>query len=139
MIFSEGYGSSPVCSPSRAGLLTGINQVSFGYMEVTGIGDGKDFKLWPGGGREWDWHETNTQHVPGIQPTDVMELIEHGCQTIVLSKGMWQRLQTCPETLSFLEQRHITVHIAETTEAVEIYNRLAAEGKPVGGLFHSTC
>jgi len=29
--FSEGYVSSAVCSPSRAGLLTGINQVSFGY------------------------------------------------------------------------------------------------------------
>ncbi len=29
--FSEGYVSSAVCSPSRAGLLTGINQVEFGH------------------------------------------------------------------------------------------------------------
>ncbi len=31
VVFSEGYVSAPVCSPSRAGLLTGRNQPRFGY------------------------------------------------------------------------------------------------------------
>ena len=29
-----------------------INHLSWGRMEVDGVGIGKDFKLWPGGGRE---------------------------------------------------------------------------------------
>ena len=38
-----------------------------------------------------------------------------------------------------LEKRGIRVIVAETKEAVEIYNGLVADGEAVGGLFHSTC
>lgn len=31
VIFTDGYVSAPVCAPSRAGLITGRNQVNFGY------------------------------------------------------------------------------------------------------------
>lgn len=116
-----------------------IARISWGRMEIAGVGAGKDFKLWPGGGREWDWRETGTRHVPGIQPADIEELIEHGSETVVLSRGMLLMLRTCPETLALLERRRIPVQVAETKAAAEIYNRLAAAGEPVGGLFHSTC
>jgi hypothetical protein len=52
-----------------------ILAVRWGRMGVEGIGAGKDFKLYPGGGREWDWNETGTRHSPGIQPADVEELL----------------------------------------------------------------
>jgi hypothetical protein len=115
-----------------------ITHISWGRIEVETLGVGKDFKLYPGGGREWDWSETGTRHVPGIQPADVDELIEHGCRVVVLSRGMDLVLQTGPETLEHLQRRGITVHVEETRRAVELYNRLAAD-QPVGGLFHSTC
>jgi hypothetical protein len=115
-----------------------IIHISWGKMKVEGIGDGKDFKLYPGGGREWDWNETGTRHVPGIQPADVMELIDRGSEVIVLTRGMQLVLQTCPETLELLHDRGISVYIEETRAAVELYNRLA-EDQAVGGLFHSTC
>jgi hypothetical protein len=108
-------------------------------MEVEGVGAGEDFKLWPGGGRQWDWRETGTHHVPGIQPSDIEELLNNGSQTIVLSRGMWLALQTSKETLDFLNKKNITVHIAETRAASGIYNDLASDGAAVGGLFHSTC
>jgi hypothetical protein len=115
-----------------------IVQVSWGRMEVEGLGAGKDFKLYPGGGRAWDWTETGTSHSPGIQPADVEELVARGAATIVLSRGMNKRLRVHPDTRRYLEERSITVHVAETREAVRIYNDLA-DGTLVGGLFHSTC
>jgi hypothetical protein len=115
-----------------------IARVSWGRMEVEGLGAGKDFKLYPGGGRAWDWAETGTRHSPGIQPADVEELVARGATTVVLSRGMNQRLQVCPDTRRYLEERSIAVHVAETREAIKIYNDLAG-GTLVAGLFHSTC
>ena len=116
-----------------------IVHLSWGRIDIEGIGSGKDFKLWPGGGREWDWRETGTHHVPGIQPADVEDLIENGCRTVVLSRGKLLKLQTCPETLDLLRSKGIKIHVAETEKAAELYNELAENDEAVGGLFHSTC
>lgn len=116
-----------------------ILSLSWGAMKIEGVGAGKDFKLWPGGGRKWDWSETGTCHTPGIQPEDVHELIQNGCEEIILSRGMLRRLQTCPETLELLREKGIEAHVAETREAADTYNELAERGVAVGGLFHSTC
>lgn len=115
-----------------------ISHISWGRIEVEGVGVGKDFKVYPGGGRKWDWSETGTQHDPGIQPADVEELIKNGASVVVLSRGMNLRLQTSRETIQLLEQRGISVHVKETKEAVDLYNKLA-ETQAVGGLFHTTC
>ncbi len=115
-----------------------IAAISWGRMEVEGLGAGKDFKLYPGGGRAWDWAETGTRHSPGIQPADVEELVARGATTVVLSQGMDKRLHVHPDTCRYLEERSITVHVAETREAVRIYNELTGRAL-VAGLFHSTC
>jgi len=116
-----------------------ITEIEWGRMKAGDLPAAKDMKLWPGGGREWDWNETGMRHSPGIQPVDVEELLEHGAKTVVLSRGMLKRLKTMPETVRRLEERSVEVHRAETKEAVRLYNDLAREGVRVGGLFHSTC
>ena len=98
----------------------------------------KDAKILPGGAREWDWRETGTRHVPGIQPADVQELIEHGARAVMLSKGIWRRLQVRSETLDVLANNGNHVEVLQTEDAVERFN-LLREDMPVGGLFHSTC
>jgi hypothetical protein len=90
------------------------------------------------GRRAWDWNETNTRHVPGIQPADVEELLAKGSKIVVLSRGMQLALQTCPETLQMLRDKRILWYIEETRKAAELYNNLA-ERELVGGLFHSMC
>ena len=120
------------CSPR-------INHVSWGRLEVEDKSEPyKDAKLFPGGSREWNWRETGTNHMPGIQPSDVEELIDHGAAVVVLSRGMKECLEIPRETLEFLEQKQIKTHVLPTAEAAALYNKLA-ETEAVGGLFHTTC
>jgi hypothetical protein len=116
-----------------------ITHLAWGEIEADGLARARDIKLWPGGGREWDWGETGTHHVPGIQVADVLELLEHGTRTVVLTRGMQLVLRTCPETLEYLRTAGVQFHVAETNKAARLYNELTAQGEPVGGLFHSTC
>ena len=116
-----------------------ITDVSWGKLEVEGKAEPyKDAKLFPGGSCEWNWRETGTRHKPGIQIADVQELLEHGAKIVVLSRGMAECLHVPSETLEFLEQRQITVHVLPTQYAVSLYNKLA-QSEAVGGLFHTTC
>jgi hypothetical protein len=73
-----------------------IARLSWGQIGVEGHPPFRDAKVFPGGARAWDWQETGTRHVPGIQPADVQELVEHGAMTIVLSKGHCQTNLTGP-------------------------------------------
>jgi hypothetical protein len=116
-----------------------ITHVSWGRLEVEGRAEPyKDAKLFPGGSRECNWRETGTTHKPGIQISDVQELLDHGATVVVLSRGMAECLQVPRETVDFLEQRQIAVHVLPTREAAALYNKLA-ENELVGGVFHTTC
>ncbi|MFF3012740.1 Mth938-like domain-containing protein [Streptomyces sp. NPDC057939] len=115
-----------------------ITALEWGRMEIDGQATGKDFVLYPGGGHPWDWAENGTRHDPGIQPGDVRELLDRGAEVLVLGLGMHRRLKVAPETLELLRAAGVEAHLAETSEAVALYNTLAATRR-VGGLFHSTC
>lgn len=115
-----------------------ITHLSWGRLEIETGQTFKDAKLFPGGAREWDWNETGTHHIPGIQLADVEELLLAGATVVVLSMGIHRDLQTPPETLQALKQQGIIVHVLQTERAVKKYNQLCGI-ELVGGLFHSTC
>lgn len=116
-----------------------ILAAGWGKMEIEAIGAGKDFKLWPGGGRAWNWGETGTDHSTGIQANDVDELVENGCTIVVLTKGIFSRLKVPPEVVSYLAQRGIEPVVTDTNRGVSVYNGFVEKNIAVGGLFHSTC
>lgn len=115
-----------------------INSIKWGNILIDGNNKYKDAKLYPGGSRTWDWNETGTHHSPGIQPADVEELLDHGAEVIVLSKGFNERLQTSRETEQYLSSKNIPYHILQTENAVQKYNELRKDHS-VGALIHSTC
>lgn len=116
-----------------------ITHFEWGVTQVEGYPTAfKDVKLFPGGARAWDWSETGTRHIPGIQPADVQELLDHGAEIVILTKGVHQRLQTCPATLELLTAQNVEVEVLQTEQAVERYNVLCAT-QAVGALIHSTC
>lgn len=133
---------SPLYSTCEPGMeCARISSISWGQIAIdsNSISKAKDCKLYPGGGREWDWRETGTRHQPGVQQGDVEECVKAGAVEIVLSRGMDLKLGVPDDTVRWLENQGIKVHVAETRQAVEIYNRLVGDGVKVGGCFHSTC
>ena len=115
-----------------------ITKVSWGKIEIENYKIFKDVKLFPGGCRAWNWRETGTNHSPGIQYSDVTELMENGAKEVVLSRGVVGRLKVDPKTLKKLESDNIIVHMEKTREAIKIYNKLR-KTKQVGALIHTTC
>jgi hypothetical protein len=66
---------------------------TWGELDIEGSGKHGDAKLWPGGARERDWTETVTHHHPGIQPSDLEELLTHDPEVVVLSRGRELKLE----------------------------------------------
>ncbi|MCJ7801190.1 MAG: MTH938/NDUFAF3 family protein [Candidatus Marinimicrobia bacterium] len=115
-----------------------ITKLSWGKIEIGGKQEFKDVKLFPGGCREWNWQETGTEHSPGIQYSDVQELIENGAKVIVLSRGVLGRLKTKKGLVKKLESAGLTIHILKTKEAIKLYNEIY-KSELVGALIHTTC
>jgi hypothetical protein len=99
----------------------------------------KDAKLWPGGSRAWDWTETGTDHDAGIQPADVRELLDHGAEYVLLSRGREGRLRVHPDTETLLNNIDVAHEILLTDEAISRYQALREDGTAVGALIHTTC
>lgn len=115
-----------------------VERLEWGSVH-TQVGVFRDSKLWPGGGRGWDWNETGTHHSPGVQADDVIELFDRGVQIVVIGCGQQQRLRVTDSAIELIADRGAEAVVLESSKAVERYNSLADDGAAVGALIHSTC
>ncbi|MFJ3974345.1 MTH938/NDUFAF3 family protein [Streptomyces sp. NPDC090021] len=132
-------GPSAGARPPDAGRSPRISRMERGLMEAEGPAPGKDLVLYPGGGHPWDRAVHGTRHSTGVRPGDVRELLQRRATVAVLSLGMDECLTIAPPSRELLRQAGAEVHVKETRAAAALHNTLAAAGRPVGGVFHSTC
>lgn len=115
-----------------------ITKLAWGKIEIDGNKVFKDVKLFPGGCREWNWQETGTNHSPGIQYSDIQELLDNSVKVVILSKGVLGRLKVQKGVVEMLKSAGIKVYVLKTREAVKLYNELS-KSKKAGALIHTTC
>ena len=88
-------------------------------------------------------HGTGTRPARNIDQAfsaaDLVELLGYRPEVVVLSRGRQRRLETTAAALSLLEDHDVAVVREETSVAIEEYSHLAAEGRRVAALFHTTC
>lgn len=99
----------------------------------------RDCKIRPYGASEWRWEETGNHHVPGIQPADIRDILADHPDVMILTRGILLRLKICPEAEELLNMSGVERYFTETRRAVRLYNRLADQGKRIGGVFRTTC
>jgi len=117
-----------------------IVNCDWGKIQIEGHGTmSQDVKLFPGGASVWDWGKSSMRHKSGIRTKDVLELLEHGAKVIILATGYHERVKVQEETITFLKEHQVQVHIVKNDLAVIMYNNLAEQGRPVGALIHSCC
>jgi len=119
-----------------------VTNLSWGVIKVKHSGETlsfKDAKLYPGQATAWDWGITGTHHNPGIQYEDIREILDSGVDHIILSKGQYGNLGITNGLTEQIAQENVAVHVAETEEAVELYESLRKQGVNVGIIIHSTC
>ena len=112
-----------------------IDHVEEGDIELVNGKHFKDAVLFPGGSHSWDCSSIGQD--AEISVDEVMELLEHNADILVLSESKDGKIPVSLDTVKMLMNKGVTVYIRKTEKAVRIYNKLARRHKHVGAMIHS--
>jgi hypothetical protein len=114
-----------------------INSFGWDTIEVDGIFY-RDVKIYPDRAETWDWLKTDTRHDPGIRAQDVQDLLDRGCDFIILSSGPNRKLSVDFDTYKLLLKYNVDFLVTDTALAVDRYREEIKEGQYlVGALLHT--
>lgn len=91
-----------------------ITSISWGKVVLETGEEFKDVMLAPSLAKEWDWAVSGTNHLKGIQISDIDFLLKHGIDGIVLSRGMHLKLNISAETLSYVTNKLTLIIVDES-------------------------
>jgi len=112
-----------------------IQFYQFGHIEIDGKAYRNDVKL-IGNQVVPEWWRGQGHYV---DLKDAEDLLAAGAQVCIFGTGAYGSMRISPAVKSAFEDRGVQVITAKTSEACNLYNRLAKEGKRVIAGFHLTC
>ena len=113
-----------------------IDGYSFGSIRIDGVNYSNDVIILSDGVRA-PWWRAAGGHV--YAPEDLQEVLDASPEVVVLGTGCFGRVRVEGATLEALTAAGSEVVVERTGRAVEIFNRLADEGRDVAAALHLTC
>lgn len=112
-----------------------IEEYRFGRMTVDGRTFTRDLIICGDKIIENWWRKSG--HKLAVE--DIEEVIRRETpEILVVGAGRFGMMKVLPETEKFLQEQGVQLKVANTSEAMEIFNELTG-GKKVVGAFHLTC
>ena len=105
------------------------------FLKINGTKYYDDLKIIDGWVKERWWRSQGHR----LQTEDLFDILAAKPEIFVIGTGYAGNMRVPDEVRFDLENKDIRVITAKTVDAIEIFNRLHAEGKDVAGAFHLTC
>ena len=112
-----------------------IETYEFGRLRVDGRDFSSDLIVRPEGVEAPWWRQEGHR----LAAVDLAAVLAAGPEVLVIGTGSLGRMEVPAHTRTALEEQGIQVHALPTAQAVQLFNRLDADGSRPVGAFHLTC
>ena len=112
-----------------------ISEFSFGRIVVEGQICNNDIKIIQGKLQPDWWRKSGHS----VEIEDVQDILDSGSQILVIGSGQPGYMKITESLRRHLENNNIHLIEEPTAKAIDSFNRLFSEGKPVAGGFHVGC